>query len=156
MSSAPRVDDVVKFSPPGFTGTLFGRVERVDAEREQVFVNTGTVGRLQAMSFKGWTQITGLVLGCSICGFFDGEHDGECPDAYGQCDACGGLVPNEELRSGMPAAGVEGAFCARCRGSLIPRCGQCDTQLIDNPTTDNTLPFYCSVCNILYDWEDLN
>lgn len=34
----------------------------------------------------------------------------------GQCEACGRMVPVDELRGGMPAAGVEGSFCQRCRG----------------------------------------
>lgn len=41
------------------------------------------------------------------------EH--ECED-NGQCDACAAIVPRDELRTGMPAAGVEGTFCASCRG----------------------------------------
>lgn len=41
------------------------------------------------------------------------EHD--CADVV-QCDGCGMIAPREEARTGMPAAGVEGTFCAACRG----------------------------------------
>jgi len=39
----------------------------------------------------------------------------ECDDS-GQCEACDRIVPGDELRVGLPAAGVEGAFCTQCRG----------------------------------------
>jgi hypothetical protein len=35
-------------------------------------------------------------------------------DTY-QCDACGKIVPSDEVKSGMPSAGVEGTFCHECR-----------------------------------------
>lgn len=44
----------------------------------------------------------------------------ECDDS-GQCDACAAIVPRDELRTGMPAAGVEGTFCAKCRGEQPER-----------------------------------
>lgn len=35
-------------------------------------------------------------------------------NAY-QCDACGKIVPADEVKSALPAAGVEGTFCHECR-----------------------------------------
>lgn len=36
----------------------------------------------------------------------------------------------------------------------MPLCGQCDNLVVKNQATDNTLPFHCPGCDILYDWED--
>ncbi len=38
----------------------------------------------------------------------------EVSDTY-QCDSCGQHVPADEVKSGMPSAGVEGTFCHECR-----------------------------------------
>lgn len=38
----------------------------------------------------------------------------EVADTY-QCDACDKIVPADEVKSGMPSAGVEGTFCHECR-----------------------------------------
>lgn len=32
-----------------------------------------------------------------------------------QCDACGKIVPADEVKSALPTAGVEGTFCHECR-----------------------------------------
>lgn len=39
-----------------------------------------------------------------------------CPerDTY-QCDACGKIVPESEVKNSIPSAGVEGTFCHECR-----------------------------------------
>lgn len=92
----PRVDDVIRFSPfPRFAGQVLARVEKVDGERGRAFVNTATAGKPQPVSFRDWVAIAELVLGCSICGFFDGEHDPECANGYDDepmrisCSQCG-------------------------------------------------------------------
>lgn len=36
-------------------------------------------------------------------------------DTY-QCDACDAIMPRSELQNGIPSAGIEGSFCAKCRG----------------------------------------
>jgi hypothetical protein len=55
---------------------------------------------------------------CDQCGEAGTNASMESHDCNqtGQCNACAAIVPRDELRTGMPAAGVEGAFCAKCRG----------------------------------------
>lgn len=36
------------------------------------------------------------------------------------------------------------------------QCGQCDGPLAENPDLADEYPFYCSECDITYDWEDLD
>jgi len=50
-------------------------------------------------------------------------EDAPTTNETGQCDACAREVPRHELRTGMPSAGVEGTFCAACRGDRPePEC----------------------------------
>lgn len=67
------------------------------------------------------------------------------------CDesAAGAKASDSVHRTDGKPAAVNGS-------NPLPRCGQCDGVLIDNPATDNTLPFYCPPCDIVYDWEDLD
>ena len=52
---------------------------------------------------------------CGVEGTNASMENHDCSQT-GQCDACAAIVPRDELRTGMPAAGVEGTFCAKCRG----------------------------------------
>lgn len=96
---------------------------------------------------------------CQRCGASLTEAD----DENQACTQCGMEIKNMR-GSGLSAAGVKASNLARqadgkpvaVGGSIPPpRCGQCDGPLVDNPATDNTLPFYCSTCDIIYDWEDI-
>lgn len=40
-------------------------------------------------------------------------------------------------------------------GNTTYQCGQCDGPLIENPDLADEYPFYCSECDVTYDWEDL-